>query len=351
MQGFEAHRSHRSRDQRDDAPQRDAVLPLRSVLDPPARDSAPSARCGPRPRGTTCRSSAKGRRGRTTADDLVTLTRPRVRDANRDARPRPAQPGVLGRRQRRYQAAHGDGAARRAARVGRVPHSRSRARRARRRRADATCSSSAAARRNGRSRWRRRAHGWSGSTCLDAQLAHARSGRCSGSARAGERRAAPVRDGAFDIVFCDHGAISFCDPSVIIPETARLLRPNGLLAFCVVHPLLYLTWDEERQRQTRRLQIDYDELGRMELGEGTIDWALPAGQWIDVLRAHGFTIEASSSCARRRARRRRTRSSPRRNGRGAGRRSGSGWRAARRELRGAQTGARSWAMNDARSAA
>ena len=61
----------------------------------------------------------------------------------------------------------------------------------------------------------------------------------------------------FDIVFCDHGALSFCDPDVILAECARVLRPGGLLAFCATHPLLYLTWDDEEQRQTRRLQIEY----------------------------------------------------------------------------------------------
>ncbi len=124
-----------------------------------------------------------------------------------------------------------------------------------------------------------------------AQLAHARNDSVDVPLVQASGEQLPFRDGAFDTVFCDHGAISFCDPAIIIPEAARVLRRHGLLAFCVVHPLLHLTWDEERQRQTRRLQIDYDGLGRMEFGEGTIDWALPAGQWIDVLRASGFTIE------------------------------------------------------------
>jgi SAM-dependent methyltransferase len=96
----------------------------------------------------------------------------------------------------------------------------------------------------------------------------------------------------FDIVFCDHGALSFCTPDVIVPECARVLRPGGILAFSGTHPLLYLTWSEKEQRQTRRLQMPYDELGRMESTEGTIDWALPPGAWIDLLRGNGFEIEA-----------------------------------------------------------
>jgi SAM-dependent methyltransferase len=101
----------------------------------------------------------------------------------------------------------------------------------------------------------------------------------------------PFPDACFDVVFCDHGALSFCDPAISVPECARLLRPGGLLAFCCTHPLLYLTWDDERELQTRKLQIDYAQLGRMPLAEGTIDWVLPAGDWVRVLRASGFEIE------------------------------------------------------------
>jgi SAM-dependent methyltransferase len=101
----------------------------------------------------------------------------------------------------------------------------------------------------------------------------------------------PFSDGVFDVVFCDHGAMSFCEPEVIVPECARVLRRSGLLAFCCAHPLLYLTWDWGERRQTRKLHMDYSALGRMPPEDGTIDWALPAGEWIRVLRKHGFEVE------------------------------------------------------------
>jgi SAM-dependent methyltransferase len=101
----------------------------------------------------------------------------------------------------------------------------------------------------------------------------------------------PFADASFDVVFCDHGAISFCEPALIIPEAARVVRTGGALAFCISTPLLYLTWDNEKEKPTRRLQRGYDDLGRMELDEDTIDFVLPAGDWIRVLRANGFEIE------------------------------------------------------------
>lgn len=101
----------------------------------------------------------------------------------------------------------------------------------------------------------------------------------------------PFRAESFDVVFCDHGALSFCDPDLILAECSRILRVDGILAFCCTHPLLYLTWDAQKERQTRRLQIRYDRLGRMNVGDGTIDWVLTAGEWIPLLRAHDFAIE------------------------------------------------------------
>ena len=70
-----------------------------------------------------------------------------------------------------------------------------------------------------------------------------------------------------------------------------MLRSGGLLAFCATHPLVYLTWSDAKERQTRKLQIDYAELGRMDTGEGTIDWSVSPSYWIRLLREHGFDIE------------------------------------------------------------
>ena len=101
----------------------------------------------------------------------------------------------------------------------------------------------------------------------------------------------PFADASFDVVFCDHGALSFCDPQQIVPEVARVLRAGGSLAFCAATPLLYLTWNTEKQKQSRRLHRSYDELGRIDLGDGTIDWVLPPGEWIRILRAHHLDVE------------------------------------------------------------
>jgi SAM-dependent methyltransferase len=103
--------------------------------------------------------------------------------------------------------------------------------------------------------------------------------------------APPFAAASFDIVFSDHGAMSFCDPATTVAEVARLLRPGGLLAFCATTPLLYLTYDAEHDRQTRRLKLPYAQLGRMDFGEGTIDFVLPPGAWISLFRSQGLDVE------------------------------------------------------------
>jgi SAM-dependent methyltransferase len=124
-----------------------------------------------------------------------------------------------------------------------------------------------------------------------AQLLHARRSEPTLPLVHANGEQLPFSDNCFDIVFCDHGALSFCDPDVSVPECARVLRSGGLLAFCCTHPMLYLTWDDAREQQTSKLHIDYSQLGRMALDEGTIDWVLPPGAWIRVLRANGLEIE------------------------------------------------------------
>jgi ubiquinone/menaquinone biosynthesis C-methylase UbiE len=100
----------------------------------------------------------------------------------------------------------------------------------------------------------------------------------------------PFRADSFDLVFCDHGAMSFCDPELTLPEVARVLRRGGMLVFCATHPLVYLTWNNATDKQTRTLHMDYAELGCVDLGEGTVDWVLPPGTWIDRFHTFGFDV-------------------------------------------------------------
>jgi SAM-dependent methyltransferase len=128
-----------------------------------------------------------------------------------------------------------------------------------------------------------------------AQLRHADAAVTSSRARvplvcaSGEQ--VPFAAGSFDVVFCDHGAMSFCDPHRTVPEVFRVLRDGGRLVFAQTTPWWYLAWNSRRERISRRLHEPYFGIRVFDSGEGTVDFHLTYGDWIRLFRAHGFTVE------------------------------------------------------------
>ena len=102
--------------------------------------------------------------------------------------------------------------------------------------------------------------------------------------------AVPLPDASFDVVFCDHGAMSFADPLRTVPEAARLLRPGGLLAFSAETPLHFICWDDETNAVSEQLRSNYFERTSAADDESTV-FSLPYGEWIRLFRRNGFTIE------------------------------------------------------------
>jgi SAM-dependent methyltransferase len=101
----------------------------------------------------------------------------------------------------------------------------------------------------------------------------------------------PLPDAGFDVVFADHGANRFADPYRWVPEAARLLRPGGLLAFSGSTPFELLCWDYEADRLTTSLHRDYFGLHRTDDSEGYVEFELPYGEWIRLLRSAGLVVE------------------------------------------------------------
>jgi SAM-dependent methyltransferase len=121
-----------------------------------------------------------------------------------------------------------------------------------------------------------------------SQLRHARAARIPLVLANGEQT--PFADESFDIVFSDHGVLSFCDPARSVPEAARLLRRGGLLAFCHTTALRILC--DDGKRLTKKLQRNYFDMHRFDWeGEGTIDFEIPTGEWIRLFRANDLVIE------------------------------------------------------------
>jgi SAM-dependent methyltransferase len=105
----------------------------------------------------------------------------------------------------------------------------------------------------------------------------------------GSGEAVTLPHASFDIVFCDHGAMSFGDPYRTVPEAARLLRPGGLFAFNHEAPLASMCWPPGAEHLSQTLALDYFGLHRLE--DGPITFQLPHGEWIRLFRSNRFVIE------------------------------------------------------------
>jgi Methylase involved in ubiquinone/menaquinone biosynthesis len=104
----------------------------------------------------------------------------------------------------------------------------------------------------------------------------------------------PFADRSFDLVFCDHGATSFTDPRVTIPEAARVLRSGGLLVFDIATPFIWTAWGDDDEPASRTLRRPYFEMGRSEIVDGdgvSVEWQLTYGDWIRLFRSSGFIVE------------------------------------------------------------
>jgi SAM-dependent methyltransferase len=104
----------------------------------------------------------------------------------------------------------------------------------------------------------------------------------------------PFRDERFDLVFCDHGATSFTDPHVTVPEVARVLRSGGRFVFDIATPFIWVAWPDDDAPADRTLHRPYFGMGRSEVRDEagtTVEWQLPYGDWIRLFRANGFVVE------------------------------------------------------------
>ena len=102
----------------------------------------------------------------------------------------------------------------------------------------------------------------------------------------------PFKNESFDIVFCDYGGMSFADPQLTVPEAARVLRPDGLLAFSTTTPFLVACWPDGAEEVTTALRVPYFGMSRARWSaDDTVDFQLPYGEWIRLFRRSGFAIE------------------------------------------------------------
>jgi SAM-dependent methyltransferase len=102
----------------------------------------------------------------------------------------------------------------------------------------------------------------------------------------------PLPDASFDLALSEYGACLWADPYQWIPEAARLLRPGGQLIFLTNSNISQLCAPDDGQLGTTLLRPLFG-MYRMEWpSEVGVEFHLPHGEWIRLLRAHCFEVEA-----------------------------------------------------------
>jgi SAM-dependent methyltransferase len=127
----------------------------------------------------------------------------------------------------------------------------------------------------------------------DRQLAHARVAltQAKSSARLvlGNAEILPFVRRSFDVVFCDHGAMTWCVPERVVAEVARVLRPGGRFVFSAPGPFQYVCLNPTGQAEERLLH-SYFNLTQV-LHGSAVAFTRPYGEWIRIFRRNAFAIE------------------------------------------------------------
>ena len=109
----------------------------------------------------------------------------------------------------------------------------------------------------------------------------------------GNAETVPYPDASFDLAISEYGACLWADPDAWVPEAGRLLRPGGRLMFLTnAATLMLCSPDDEHEPATDRMLRPYFGWHRWEWpGEASVEFHLNHGDWIRLLRRHGFEVE------------------------------------------------------------
>ncbi len=102
----------------------------------------------------------------------------------------------------------------------------------------------------------------------------------------------PLADGCVDLVVTEHGTAAWCDPGRWLPEAARVLRPGGRLVFLTNSLLSALCVPADEGVAGERLLRGQREAYRVRWPGGGTEFHPSHGDWVRLLRAAGFVVEA-----------------------------------------------------------
>jgi SAM-dependent methyltransferase len=102
----------------------------------------------------------------------------------------------------------------------------------------------------------------------------------------------PLADASFDLAISEYGASIWCDPERWLAEAARLLRPGGWLWFLRTTTLGLCATPADEGPTTPQLARGWWDVGRIAWSDGSVEFNLPPGELVALLRRLGFAIEA-----------------------------------------------------------
>lgn len=110
----------------------------------------------------------------------------------------------------------------------------------------------------------------------------------------GNAEQTPFADASFDLAISEYGACLWADPYAWVPETARILRPGGQLIFLTNGLILNLAVEELEADDPAKDRLQRPMFGMYRTvwpDDTAVEFHLPHGEWIRLLREHGFEIE------------------------------------------------------------
>jgi SAM-dependent methyltransferase len=105
--------------------------------------------------------------------------------------------------------------------------------------------------------------------------------------------AVPLPDASFDLAFSEYGAAIWCEPHAWLAEAHRLLRSGARVIFLANSVLSMLCAVDDEDAVSETLQRRQFGMRRFEWpGEEGVDFHLPHGEMLALLRRTGFEVEA-----------------------------------------------------------